>query len=52
MFRVVLALVFVTATAPAFAEQAADSAVVTQQQKPAQQAPKRDCERQQGEGVS
>jgi hypothetical protein len=51
MFRVVVALVFMAAS-PAFAEQAADSGVVTQQQKPAQQAPKRDCERQQGEGVS
>ena len=52
MFRVVIALVVVAMTAPAFVEQAADSTVVTQQQKPAQQAPKRDCERQQGEGVS
>jgi hypothetical protein len=52
MLRVLSALVFVVLAAPAFAEQAADETVISQQQKPAQQAPKRDCERQQGEGIS
>jgi hypothetical protein len=52
MLRVLSALLFALVAAPSFAQQAAEEAVVTQQQKPAQQAPKRDCERQQGEGVS
>ena len=51
MLRVLSALVFVVLAAPSFAEQAADETVISQQ-KPAQQAPKLDCERQQGEGVS
>ena len=39
--------------APAFAVEApTDTTVIAQEQRPAQQSPKRDCERKQDEGVS
>jgi hypothetical protein len=52
MLRVLFALVVVCLSAPSFADQASNEPVVAQEQKPPQQAPKRDCERKQGEGVS
>ncbi len=52
MLRILTALAFLLVAGPSFAEQATETVVSQQQQKPPSQAPKRDCERQQGEGVS
>jgi hypothetical protein len=53
MLRILSLAVLTILAAPAFATEApADNTVVAQDQRPAQQSPKRDCERKQDEGVS
>ena len=51
MLRILAAAVLIITAAPAFAAVPTDTTVVAQENKPVQQAPKRDCEKRQ-EGVS
>ena len=51
MLRILAAAVLMITVAPSFAAEPTDTTVVAQENKPVQQAPKRDCERRE-EGVS
>ena len=51
MLRILAVTVLMIIAAPAFAAEPTDTTVVAQENKPVQQAPKRDCEKGE-EGVS
>jgi hypothetical protein len=51
MLRILAAAVLVIMVAPSFAAEPTEATVVAQDNKPVQQAPKRDCEKRE-EGVS
>ncbi len=51
MLRILAAAVLMIMVAPAFAAEPTEATVVAQDNKPVQQAPKRDCEKRE-EGVS
>jgi hypothetical protein len=52
MLRLIPLAILISLSAPAQAAETAKGDVVAQQQQAPQQAPKRDCEKKQDEGVS